>query len=421
MYRATTLLTLLAVALAGGNCQPSSTLAWDGATRDSTGIQVVENFGTPLWKEGEGWEFSRRLRIGVADGDSAYMFGNPSGAVILSDGRVVVGDALYHNLRFFSPEGSHLFTVGTEGTGPGEFGGTITLLLGPGDSVLAVDSYNRRANHIAPDGIWLGSFSTVPSKGYGIWSWDDDRTTGVIASLLRPQRGDAAPSDPRFDLLVRRDFSGAFLDTLTRIPTTGFRTGGRGAELAHFYRGGPAYDLCSGMIVTGHSDEFRILWQRPDGTVERVVTLDRAPLALTGHDETTLLRRIDALAQESGWPQERAAQFKSRIRFESAYPAYRSFVCGPAGTLLVQRIRPLRELSEQELQSLWPTGIPPGSDEWDVFDRDGRYLGVALLPVTPHRQAFAQDTSGVWLMLGLERGELDVPYVEVWHIDGIEQ
>jgi hypothetical protein len=392
---------------------------WDGAVRDSAGVQIVENLGTPLWNEGEGWEFARQLRIGVAEGDSTQMFGEPSAGAVLADGRVVVADALYHNVRFFSPEGSHLYTVGKEGAGPGEFGGTIDLLVGPGDTILAVDTYNRRVNRISPDGEWLGSFPNLPSDGYGIWAWDDDPSTHELISLLRPLRGDAAPEDARFDLIVQRDLSGAFLDTLARIPTTRFRTGEGASQLAHFYRGAPAFDLCHGMIVTGHSDEYRFLWQRLDGSVERIVTLDREPLRFTAEDETTLLRRIDALAQESGWPEARTAQFKSRLRFEDNYPAYRSLICGPAGTVLVQRIDPLRELSAVELQKVWPTGVPPGADDWDVFDEEGRYLGAAVLPVPPHRRAFVQEHSGEWLMLGIGRGESDVPYVEVWRLSGI--
>ena len=193
------------------------------------------------------------------------------------------------------------------------------------------------------------------------------------------------------------------------------------ARLVHFYRPESHYDLCDGMIVTGFSDEFQFTWNRPDGTVERVVTLDREPLPFTSEDETAFMRQLDAMAQEANAPPERIADYKARLRFTSTYPAYRRFVCGPAGTLLVQRIRPLRELSEDELERQGTGQRAPASEEWDAFDREGRYLGIAPLPVPPHRHAFTKDTSGVWLMCGIERGELDVPYAAVWEMYGIEQ
>jgi hypothetical protein len=374
-----------------------------------------------MWREGDAWTFTKRLRIGVVEGDPNYMFGALTGLVVLSDGRVVTGDAQYHNVRFFSPEGVHQSTLGREGGGPGEFNGFINLLLGPGDTILAIDVRNAQASRISPDGEWLGGFSTLPAGGYWIRSWDDDETTRQIVSLLRPLLDQVAAEDAGFDLVVERDLHGAFLDTLARIPTVQLVTGGGDNPLLHFYRGGPDYDLCDGMMVTGHSDDFRLVWQSLDGTVERIVTLDRDPPAFTDEDRETFLRRIDAIFQESQVPLERAAEIKSRMRFESTYPAYRRFVCGPAGTLLVQRVRLLREVNDTELEDVQMDERPPGADEWDVFDRQGRYLGVAPLPGPPHRHAFTQDTSGTWLMSTLERGELDVPYAAVWQIEGIRQ
>ncbi len=393
-------------------------VTWDGTMRDSAGVMIVENRGTPMWGEGDAWRFTKVLRIGVADGDSAYMFGSLTGLVILSDGRIVIGDTQYHNVRFFSPEGVHLSTVGREGAGPGEFRGIIKLLLGPGDTIIAVDE-RTRANVISPDGTWLSSYPTIPSGGFWIRSWDDDETTRQIVSLLRPLTvvPGAAPKDTRFDFLILRDFHGAFLDTLARLPTTELVTGEGNARLFHLYRGAPDYDLCDGLVVTGHSDEYRLTWQRYDGTVLRVATLDREPLALTDEGQTIWLQRLDAVDQQLQIPQERSAEMKSRIRFESTYPAYRRFVCGPAGTLLVQRIRPLRELTEAQVENLDLSDQPPGADEWDVFNREGRYLGVAPLPVPPHRQAFTRDSTGAWLMLEVERGEFDVLYAAVWRIE----
>jgi hypothetical protein len=156
------LLLPLIVAVCSG--RRDATVSWDGTMRDSAGVVLVENHGTPMWGEGDGWTFTKRLRIGVADGDSTYMFGSLTGLVILSDGRVVVGDEQYHNVRFFSPAGVHPSTLGREGAGPGEFGGFIDLLLGPGDTILAVDTRNQQASRIAPDGTWLGGFSTVPPR-----------------------------------------------------------------------------------------------------------------------------------------------------------------------------------------------------------------------------------------------------------------
>ena len=193
---------------------------WNGTKRDSAGVAIIENRDTPLWGPGDAWTFTKVLRIGVADGDPAYMFGGVTGLVRLTDGRVVIGDGQNHTVRFFSPEGVLLATVGKGGAGPGEFSGFINLLLGPGDTILAVDYRNARGNIISPDGESVRSFPALPTGGFWTYDWDDDETTRTIVSFQRPLQGDAAPADARYDLVMRRDLTGAL----------SFR-------IIHFYRG----------------------------------------------------------------------------------------------------------------------------------------------------------------------------------------
>ncbi|MEJ2239581.1 MAG: hypothetical protein P8X82_14890, partial [Gemmatimonadales bacterium] len=85
---------------------------WQGTIRDSAGVAVVENRDSPMWGAGDAWKFTRVARIGVADGDPRHQFGGVSGLVALSDGRIVIADALNHNLRFFSPDGEYLLEIG---------------------------------------------------------------------------------------------------------------------------------------------------------------------------------------------------------------------------------------------------------------------------------------------------------------------
>lgn len=416
-------LLFCAVAVFGCDEPPStSTSRWDGLTWDSAGVMVVQNHGVPIWRQSEGWVFTPSLRIGVSEGDTIYMFGRISDIAILSDGRIVVADALFHNLRFFSPQGRYLNRVGAGGAGPGEFAGDIQILVGPGDTILAVDQRNFRANRITPDGEWLGSFSIEANEEYATQSWDDDPTNGRIASLLRPQWRNADPEHPGVDLLVRRDLYGALLDTIARLPTQVGNVPSGDDRIGYLYRGEPHYDLCNGMTVTGHSDEYRMEWRGPRGGTERIVGIDRERPAFTEQDEQSFLSRFNAIMEEGGVDPGYVATVRSRFRFPSVYPAYRRFVCGPAGTLLVQQIQPFRDMSEPELGTVEIDGErPPGSDKWDVFDHHGRYLGVLLLPTNPQRNAFTRDSTGAWLMVGVDPGEFGEPYVALWRIEGITQ
>ncbi len=401
------------VTACGGEAGAAS--RWAGTMRDSAGIVIMENEDVPLWREGDAWTFTKVVRVGKRDGPPEYQFGSVSGFVMLSDGRLVIGDQQAHTVRFFSPEGEYLDELGREGSGPGEFAGFINLLLGPGDTVLALDGRTQQASRISPDGQWLGSFSTMPVDGYWQAVWDDDEISREIVTMLSPLGGDAAPEDTRTSLVVRRDLHGAFLDTVARLPAMEAVTGSGDNALQHRYRTGGYFDLCDGMLVTGSSAAHRFVWHRPDGSIERIVTLDRERMPFTADDRDMFLRRADLLGQQLGWSTADAAAFKSRLRFEDHYPVWRRFVCGPAGSTMVQRVRRLTEFAVEDIELGF---VPPGGD-WEIFDREGRYLGMAALPTDPHRHAFYQDPDGNWLMAGVELDELDVEYVGIWRIEGV--
>ena len=398
------------------------TILWDGTVRDSAGVTIVENHGAPMWGEDDAWAFTPVLSIGLSDDDPRYQFGSISSVAWLSDGTIAVADQMAHNVRFFSGDGTLLASVGREGSGPEEFRELYDLLVGPSDTVVALDGGPGRASRITSDGKWHGSFSIASQEGFMGWYWAEDVATGHLATLLEPMYGQLAPADGRFGFVVLRDIQGRSLDTIARVPAQAALTvGSGGAMLMHHYRGRGEFALCDGNAVVGHTDDLVFRWHRVDGTVIRIVTLERASTPITEVDQRVIFNAVDRIARERGISPAEAARAKASMRFEEHYPAWRKMVCGPAGTLLVQRPRPLRDLSEEEVTQLSPGGGDlPGGDSWDVFEATGRYLGVVPLPAEPARHAFRQDAAGNWLMIGKTQDDFGVPYVGVWRMDGFD-
>jgi hypothetical protein len=403
-----------------------SATAWDGAVRDSAGIEIVENFGAPLWPEGPGWEFTEVLRIGAVEGAPEYQFGHITGFAVLSDGRIVVADAMAHHLRFFSPEGVYERTVGREGQGPGEFGsGRLVVHVGPGDTLLVRDGANARANVLAPDGTWLESFSTRPRDGYFVGYWVGNAMTGRLTSQHSPLRQSDGTLTDTLDIVLERDVHGAILDTLARLPSYMTFSAQDPAIMQHYY--GVWWDQapCGDDLVILHNERYRLRWYGPGAKLNRIASLARELLAITDEDRSVLIGLWDAMLRENRVPAQRAAEIKSGIRFAGAYPAFSWYACGPEATLLVQRVRPVRDLDAEELKAIRLSfGRAPGSSEWDVFDREGRYLGGVVIPGTewantvPRLFFFRDRANGSWYMYSLWRDELDVEYVVAWRIDG---
>ena len=80
----------------------------------------------------------------------------------------------------------------------------------------------------------------------------------------------------------------------------------------------------------------------------------------------------------------------------------------------LQKVQPLRNMSEEGLEAFPVGGLAPGLPAWDVFDGEGRYLGVVEIPLGIERIALFVDH-----VFGVYEDELDVQHVIVFDIDGL--
>jgi hypothetical protein len=413
---------LLAAACGGSE---GSVAGWDGVERDSAGITIVENFGTPLWGDEPLWTFHEVLRIGTAEGDPDYQFGRITGLVVLSDRRVLVADRLAHNVRFFSSEGTLLQAVGKAGGGPGEYGeGSIYLARMPGDTIFVIESRSREVNVYSPDGTLVDDFSLATRDGYQNTDFDTD-PSGRFATRWEPMpRSDVDVSDLP-TVVTELDASGNTLDTLAVVPSLHAFERDGDTFLRYFYRGQIAFEFCGGGIWIGPTNQFRLGWHRSGGAPERVLLQHHERLTLDASDQAVMMAWFDEVLQANQVPKGRAAEIKSRIRFEDTYPAYRRMICGPEDALLIQRFRPLRDIEPTKENNPLRVGAnttnrPPPSDVWDVFDSSGRYLGVVRPPWDNVWRAgdFVRGPDGTWYLYAVMKDDLDVEYVVAWRVEG---
>jgi hypothetical protein len=84
------------------------------------------------------------LTIGGVDAPDAKVFGRISGLALGPSGRIFVADHQANEIRVFSSHGTHLFTFGRRGAGPGETDGPCCLAFGPDGQLWLRDSGNAR-------------------------------------------------------------------------------------------------------------------------------------------------------------------------------------------------------------------------------------------------------------------------------------
>jgi hypothetical protein len=111
------------------------------------------------------------LEIGRAGGDPSHELYRVSGAVRLTDGRIVVANSGSSELRYFDSNGDYLKSVGRRGGGPGEFTGDLKLLPYHGDSLLVWDARLRRFSLFDLNGAFVRVLAMPPGDTL-TFPWD---------------------------------------------------------------------------------------------------------------------------------------------------------------------------------------------------------------------------------------------------------
>ncbi len=400
--------------VACGGDDGSSVGEWAGTVTDSAGIRVVSNPTAPMWGSTDAWTLEETLRIGAAEAEPEYQFGQISGIGIASDGRIAVSDMQGQHVKIFGADGTWQRTFGEGGSGPGQFGAQAgPVLVGRGDTLIVPDLQNQRVNLLTLDGEDLGSFRIGFERGIPIrWEMRHD---GAIVSQVRQLNLPNQPgAQDTLDAILTRTYDGAVTDTLFRVPAGKTFSFSGGAPEFHFFSPEPIWALTpDGGVLLGTNDEYRFVFHDSDGLPTRVVQIPSEPVTVTQEDRDIFVETLEMLWGEAGVPPQGIAQLKSGISFAETLPAFVQALSGPNGTLWVQKIRPPSALSEEEKEGFNPLQNI-GSAEWDVFDAEGRYLGIVEMPFHFQPLGFHGDTVyGVW------RDELDVQYVRILRIMGL--
>ena len=335
-----------------------------------------------------------RVDIGVLEGAEPYQLSQVSGAVRLSDGRIVVANGGSDELRYFDSAGAFLTSAGRKGSGPGEFEMLGSLFALPGDTVAAYDVRLRRISLFAPDGAFARSLTITfpagapsPIGQFRDGSWLCNRgfvffPSGTETQLIR----DTVP------LLVFEP-TGALRDSIGRFPGPELYIVGQGRSR----RGGSlpfgtntAAAAAGDRFYAGHTARYEITRYTQSGTPEEIVRLAWTPIPITGDDLARY--KAERLAHVSAGSRESFERAYRDMPFPSTFPAFVSLEVDASGNLWVL------------------AASRPGDDRrrWTVFSPDGVALGVVETPPGLSVREVGRD-----YVLGTWRDDLDVEHVRL--------
>ncbi len=401
--RLTAILTGLAATACQGTQETESPTGPHTEFRDSGDIRIVENTGPP-----EGSRLDWRLgpeplvSIGEMDGEDPYLFTRVFGATILSDGRIVIGDQGTKELRVFDQQGSHLETWGGRGEGPGEFDDNQLWSLAsiPGDSIIVWHFWYPEIHVFGPDGVFVRRFiserarwDTMDRQSH-LWPWTVTRDGSILAIQ------DVAYFDP-VEVEVW-DAAGGLRGTLGTHPGREVvreeGTDPSGVAPVMFSRS--TYLTSWGDLVvisTNRRYEFRAY--RRDGSLARIVRLDRPPRPVTdAHVNAYIEESVSSIPPDRA---DRRAERRRTLREMAVaehLPAFAAY-------------RP------DALDHLWVYEYEAAGEEtpgrvFTIFDPDGRVLGYFEIP-----EGVAVQEIGADYILGKVSDELGVETVHLWSLE----
>ena len=357
----------------------------DVTRTDSAGISIVMSSGAdrPL-----DWEFTPLLTLGGADeGPEAFYLLWPGIVATGRDGSIYVIDRSNHRVVAFDSAGGHLWSVGREGGGPGEFRWPSGVTVGPDGTVEVMDIGNRKIERIAADGESLGSVSLG--------------SEGAIRQVSRVDQGLALELQEGVQELTDRLVLAQGADTteltsvtppgtkLIEVPNCPIRvqqppifapelTWGAGwASVA--VSAGPEYSIA---LFDG---------MRRVASYRRDVEPRQATAEIAAGEYPDGLR-LRGGAIDCNVPAEDFAEARG---FAPLVPTIRELLLEPDGTIWVQRD--------------WTT---PGEHPIDIIAPDGAYLGT-LPPEVEYPVAFTAGGHAVVI----ETDDLDVQRLVVYRVD----
>ena len=371
------------------------------AIRDSAGVRIVESTA-PAWAPGEGWRISEQplLQIGVRDGDDKAQLYRVTGAMLLSDERIVVLNAGTLSIRAFSPQGRFLWEAGGQGEGPGEFRALNSGHVLPGDTLLMWDSRLRRVSFFTPDGHFLRSTRlNWPGPGQLTYPFPVSEGRLVAMTFSNPRTNDPNPSvglhRPSVPLLLF-DRGGEVSDTLGLFPGH--------EQVVHEIAGSPAYsvtplsrtlyvDSWASFLVIGTADGVEVsIWEELGGpsAIFRQVGVD---LTLSDEERRWYEDREMELAtnpEEVQWAEMAIAN----LGYFERRPAFTALKVDREGNVWIRTGRH------------FPSSAP--SLDWTAFSSEGVLLGTVRFP-----EGFRVLEIGERELCGVWTDDLGVEYLRV--------
>lgn len=360
--------------LFGTACTAPADRAATATVTDSAGIELVHHPAV-LVAALPAWHIDTVARAQVLGDGDTQQFSSIRDAVQRADGGFIVADAAHRDIREFTSAGSLARVVARRGQGPGEVASVARLQLLPADSLVFIDSNNRRLSVFAPDGRFVRQ-TEYPRLDDGasvdfLAQLSDGRILGTVRKPFVPSANDSVYRQPY--ALVTFGADSVRVDTIRTVPDVqAYRTtiteGGETFPDESPIRFGPYTVIASnGRRIVVATNETADLLVYDGARLDRRISVDLPVEPFTAADRARFEADLTTRVERSGRPPAAMVEFREMLR-GWRYARTLSF----ANRVLVG-----------DDDSIWverPWVTPDDPHRYLVFDRSGRAVAQVVLP-----------------------------------------
>ncbi len=332
---------------------------------------VLHNTGDPLWRPETEWEIVEEMRF--SGGEDSTFFVSIVSIDVDQQGHLYVLDSYTQQISVFDPEGIFLRTVGSSGSGPGEF-----------ENATAVDISDRGEIWVME--MQLGKLTILDAEGNYLRT-ERVNTTGWD---FRPYPGGFDPvgrynamslcydyeEEKTKTMLARFDQSFTPIDTIA-IPRSPYEIdhfeyndsdGGSYSTLVPFQGTFHWVFSNTGNLWTLYTGTYELVEITAGGIPIRRVTKEHEPVPVTRADRESVRDRLEWFTEIGGTIDE--------ARIPRNKPGIETFFTDDEGNLWVMH-----------------AGTENLASVFDIFDARGQFLGETHLPFSLdiHSGAVVQD------------------------------
>lgn len=354
---------------------------WEAAIDTIGDTVVVRTLSGSVW--GDTASLEPEVSIGMLEGADEYLIGDPRSIAVGAGGEIYVLDRQVPVIRMYLSDGTFIRNVGHEGGGPGEYKSPGAIAVLPDDRLVVRDPGNARVTIYSPTGeyqeqLWYpGGFNTSRRM------YTD--TAGFVYSMVLLNYG-TAPWDWIMGL-AKIDPSAGILDTIP-APTwdyeppqiTGSRENNSSSSNVPFSPDESWTFSPLGYMVGGVSTEYRIDLYRVGEPVLRIER-DWIPVPVKQEEaEEQRRQKTDNMQRQfSGWKWNGPGVPDTK-------PPFTNLLVSTEGNIWVQLSQEgyatmtEADARAEEQRTNRPQLRFSEPAAYDVFSRDGKYLGHVVAP-----------------------------------------